>query len=220
MEKIASSVAIFDLDYTLLEGDSEALWSQFLVEKGLVGKEFLERIQDYYRDYEQGSLDFIEYEEFLLGSLTLQPMEALVRLRDEYLERVRLVIRPAIAERVQWHSTQGHTLVMVTATNRFLAEPIAAILHFQNLICTEVKHMGDSYTNKVEGIPAFGQGKVKLLDQWLAGHALTLKDSWGYSDSCNDLPLLTRVAHPVAVTPDARLRTYALEHTWKIITEP
>ena len=109
-------------------------------------------------------------------------------------------------------------LLLITAANRFTAEPIAAILHFQNLICAQIKRLGDSYTNKVEGIPAFGAGKVQLLDQWLAGHALTLDGSWGYSDSHNDLPLLKRVANPVAVSPDDKLRIYALEHGWEIIT--
>ena len=212
-----STIAIFDLDYTLLEGDSEALWSQFLFEKGLVGEEFLQQIQDYYRDYEQGSLDFFKYEEYLLDSLTRHSMHTLIPIRDEYLERIRLILRPSMLERVQWHRSQGHTLLLVTATNRLLAEPIAAILRFQNLICTQVKRLKDSYTNKVEGIPAFGAGKVQLVDQWLAGHALTLEGSWGYSDSHNDLPLLKRVANPVAVSPDDKLRAYALEHAWEII---
>ena len=212
-----STIAIFDLDYTLLSGDSEALWSQFLFEKGLVGAEFVERIQEYYRDYEGGSLDFSAYEEYLLQPLTLYSIDTLLQLRNEYLERIRLIVRPVMLERVNRHRACGHTLLLITATNRFIAEPIAAILQFQNLLCTQIKRSGDSYTNQVDGIPAFGGGKIHLLDQWLAGHALTMEGSWGYSDSHNDLHLLKRVANPVAVSPDEKLRVYALEHGWEII---
>lgn len=217
MGKTTSAVAIFDLDYTLLEGDSEVLWSQFLFEKGLVGAEFMLRIEDYYRDYEKGQLNFIESEEFLLRPLTQHPIDTLVQLRDEYLERIRLIVRPTMLEEVNWHRIHGHTLLLITATNRFTAEPIAAILNFQNLICTQVKRLGDSYTNQVEGLPAFGVGKVKLLELWLANHGLTLEESWGYSDSFNDLPLLKRVEHAVAVSPDNKLRIYALKQGWRII---
>ena len=218
MEKILSPVAIFDLDYTLLEGDSEALWSQFLLQKGLVGTEFVARIDDYYRDYEWGQLNFIKYEEFLLRPLTLHPLEMLYQLRSEYLEHIQLLIRPMMLERVDWHRAQGHTLLLKTASNSFVAEPIAASLHFQNLICTQVKRDGNSFTNQIDAIPAFREGKVQLLERWLADLSLTLEGSWGYSDSHNDLPLLNRVEHPVAVIPDYALRIFAQEHGWKIIS--
>ena len=217
LEMTPPPVAIFDLDYTLLEGDSEVIWSQFLFEKGLAGKEWLERNQEYYRDYEDGELNFIESEEFLLQPLTRHPLETLLQFRSEFLERIRPIIRPGMLERVHWHRIQGHIVLLITATNAFISEPIAALLQFENFICTRVKRLGEAYTNQIEGIPAHGAGKVRLLEQWLSSHGLTLEGSWGYSDSHNDLPLLQRVANPVAVTPDDRLRAYALEQGWKII---
>ena len=218
MNKTSSQVAIFDLDYTLLEGDSEALWSKFLLQKGLVDIEFVERINDYYHDYEWGQLNFRKYEEFLLLPLTLYPLEMLIQIRREYLEGIRMSIRPMMQELVNWHHGQGHTLLLVTATNSFIAEPIASILNFPNLICTQVKLDGNSLTNRIDAIPAYREGKVQLLEQWLADHSLTLEGSWAYSDSHNDLPLLNRVEHPVAVLPDYSLRIFAEEHGWKIIT--
>jgi HAD superfamily hydrolase (TIGR01490 family) len=217
LEKPPTPVAIFDLDYTLLEGDCEALWSQFLFEQGIVGPEFVARIHDYYCDYEKGCLNFIEYEEFLLRPLALHPLETLSRLRDDYLEHIRLLFRPSVVERVNWHRMQGHTLLLITASNSFLAEPIAEQLCFPNLICTQVKLDRDSFTNHIDNIPAFRAGKVQLLEKWLTKHALTLDGSWGYSDSHNDLPILNRVEHPIAVRPDNQLENYALEHGWKII---
>ena len=218
MEIPSAPVAIFDLDYTLLEGDCEALWSQFLFEKRLVGADFVARIQDYYCDYENGRLNFVEYEEFLLHPLTMFPLETLFQLREEYLEQIRLLFRPSMLERVHWHRIQGHTPLLITASNSFLAEPIAEWLLFSNLICTQVSRDGETFDNHVEGVPAFGAGKVQLLEHWLAGHALSLAGSWGYSDSHNDLPLLNRVDHPIAVRPDRRLGIYAHEHGWKIVS--
>jgi HAD superfamily hydrolase (TIGR01490 family) len=120
-------------------------------------------------------------------------------------------------ERVNWHIDQGHTLLLITASNSFLAEPIAEALHFRNLICTRVKRKMDLFTNQIEEMPAFSFGKVKLLENWLAAQELTLEASWGYSDSHNDLPLLSRVENPVAVVPDYQLHLYAQEHGWRII---
>jgi HAD superfamily hydrolase (TIGR01490 family) len=218
LEKLSKPVAVFDLDYTLLEGDCEALWSQFLFEKGIVGAEFVARIQDYYGDYEKGQLNFIEYEEFLLLPTTVYPLETLSRLRDEYLEHIQLLFRSSMVERVEWHRSEGHTLLMITASNSFLAKPIADRLRFPNLICTQVNRDGDTFTNHIDEIPAFQDGKVRLLDQWLVEHDLTLGGSWGYSDSHNDLPLLNQVEHPIAVRPDHQLEIHALEHGWKIIS--
>lgn len=210
-------LALFDLDYTILGGDSETLWSRFLFEKGVVDKGFLMRITDYYHAYEVGRLDIHEYEAFLLHPLTLHPQSKLHEWRAEYLRQVRQAVRPAIMRRVKRFRALGFTLMLVTASNSFIAEPIAKLLRFPHLICTQIKQKASQYTTEIEGTPAFREGKVQRLEQWLAEHGMTLEGSWGYGDSHNDLPLLTRVEHPVAVLPDPILRAYANEHGWKII---
>ena len=220
MRKILSPVAIFDLDGTLLEGDSEALWSRFLFEQGIVEAEFVARVEEYYRDYESGKLNVIEYEEFLLRPLTLYPLEKLYQLRDQYLEHIRLIVRPSMMKLVHWHRTQGHTLLLITATNSFLAGPIADLLHFPNLICTIAERQGKQITGKVSGIPVFREGKVQALNQWLTKRGLTLEGSWGYSDSKNDLPLLELMEHPVAVSPDPGLSDQARLRGWEVMLLP
>lgn len=218
LEKTSSPVAIFDLDYTILNGDSEAIWSRFMFDKGLVGTDFVARIEDYYRDYERGDLNIIEYEEFLLQPLTLHPLETLYQLRSEYLERIRQLIHPAMVERINWHRAQGHTLLLITASNSFIAEPIASLLGFPHLICTLIEQDGKQITGKLAGIPAFRAGKVQRLETWLCQQGLTLKGSFCYSDSHNDLPLLELVDYPVVVSPGSFLKAHAENHGWEIIT--
>jgi HAD superfamily hydrolase (TIGR01490 family) len=218
LEAAPPRIAIYDLDFTLLEGDSETLWSQYLFKKGIVGREFISRMEDYYHDYEQGRLDIIEYEEFLLAPLTHYPVNRLFQLRIEYLEKIRMLIRPAMLELVNWQRTQGVTLLLITASNSFLAEPIAALLKFPHLICTQIEQNGERITGKLAGIPAFRSGKVKLLERWLGDHGQTLRGSYGYSDSYNDIPLLEMVDHPVAVFPDPLLKAHAQKNGWKMIS--
>lgn len=212
-----SPLALFDLDYTLLSGDSEAMWSRFLFEKGVVDKGFLMRITDYYHAYENGHLDIHEYEAFLLQPLTVHPLSKLHEWRMEYLQNIKQAVRPNLMRRVKRFRALGFTLMLITASNSFIAEPIAKMLRFPHLICTQIKQVNGHFTTQLEGIPAFQEGKVRRLEQWLAGRCQTLDGSWGYSDSHNDLPLLTRVENPVAVLPDPILRAYANEHGWKII---
>ncbi|MGQ9834240.1 MAG: HAD family hydrolase [Candidatus Villigracilaceae bacterium] len=210
-------LALFDLDYTILSGDSEAMWSRFLFEKGVVDKGFLMRITDYYHAYDNGHLDIHEYQAFLLHPLTIHPLSKLHEWRLEYLQQVRQIVRPNIMRRVRRFRTLGFTLLLITASNNFIAEPIAKMLRFPHLICTRIKQVDGRFTNQLEGIPAFQEGKVWRLEQWMEGRGLTLEGSWGYSDSHNDLPLLKRVENPVAVLPDSVLRAYANQHGWKII---
>ncbi|MGD0707198.1 MAG: HAD family hydrolase [Anaerolineaceae bacterium] len=210
-------VAIFDLDYTLLEGDSERSWNDFLYQQKLVDFLFRERMLAFYAQYEAGVLDLRRYEEFLLRPLTRHPVDEMNRMRDVYLEKVRSMVRPKITERVGWHRAQGHELLLMTASNNFIAEPIARMLDFRNLICTQAEVKNGSFTGKVSGDPPFREGKVRQLKLWLEQNALTLDGSWCYSDSHNDLELLSLASHPVAVTPDARLRRHARQHAWEIL---
>jgi HAD superfamily hydrolase (TIGR01490 family) len=206
------TLAIFDLDFTLLEGDSEWLWSEFLLSQGVVDETFMAQIVQYYRDYEAGILDFDSYEHFLLAPQTQLSPQRFADLRADYLlEIIRPRLRPQMVKRVDWHRTQRHTLLLITASNASLAEPIARLLQFPNLICTQIEN------GHPVGTPAFHTGKVTLLQAWLAEQGNSLSGSWGYSDSHNDLPLLQQVTHPVAVRPDAILRSHAVQAGWKVI---
>lgn len=206
------TLAIFDLDFTLLEGDSEWLWSEFLLAQGLVGEDFIAQIKAYYRDYEAGTLDFDAYEHFLLAPQTRLGPNRFEALRQTYLQDVvRPRLRPWMLERAAQHRAQGHTLLLITASNASLATPIARLLQFPHLLCTQIEN------GQPVGTPAFREGKVDLLKHWLAQHEQTLADSWGYSDSHNDLPLLEQVSHPVAVRPDPLLLRHALQQGWDVL---
>lgn len=210
-------LALFDLDFTLIEGDCEWLWSEFLVEQSVVGEDFLHKIIQFYSEYEAGQLDVWAYEAFLLEPLTRLNNQSMLDLRALYLERIQSLLRPYMVERIHWHRAQGHALVVITASNAFLARPIAELLNITDLICTEIEVEQDRPTGRITGVPAFREGKVQRLRTWLSEKDKTLDESWGYSDSHNDLPLLQQVAHPVAVTPDPVLAAHALEHGWEII---
>ncbi len=210
-------VVVFDLDGTLLNGDSEMLWSHFLLERGVVDADYDRKITAFYRDYENGRLDFETYEEHLLHPLRVTAPEVILGERSQYLDRIRAALRPKMLERIEWHRGQRHRILLLTATNDFLAVPIAALLHIQDLICTRAETEGHSFTGKIAGVPAFREGKITHLKSWLAVNALALENSWAYSDSHNDLELLGSVDHPVAVTPDRKLRRHAREHRWEIM---
>lgn len=213
----SAPIAIFDLDYTLLSGDSEAMWSRFLFDQKVIDQYFLEQIINNYHTYEQGWLDIHEYEALLLRPLTEHPLPELFQLRLGYLKQIRLSVRNTMMRKVKHFRNMGFILLLITASNSFIAEPIATALGFPNLICTQVKRNGKYFTNQIEGVPAFREGKVRRLEQWLQEKGLSLVNSWGYSDSHNDLPLLSLVEHPVAVAPDFVLREHARKHGWKII---
>ncbi|MGC1376131.1 MAG: HAD-IB family hydrolase, partial [Anaerolineales bacterium] len=186
-------VALFDLDYTLLEADSEALWCKYLFDQGVVDSAFMAGIEAFFRQYKDGTLDLRSYQEFLLAPLAQNPLAEMLRLRQDYLEWVRSVARPSMLERVDLHRSKNHALVMITATSSFIAEPIAHMLGFPNLICTKLEVRNGNFTGKISGVPAFQHGKVIRLMAWLREEKLSLKGSWFYSDSHNDLPLLKLV---------------------------
>ncbi|NMB88240.1 MAG: HAD family hydrolase [Chloroflexi bacterium] len=213
----AFALALFDLDNTLLEGDCEALWVSFLYRQNLVDRAFVDRILAYYADYERGCLDIYAYEDFLLQPLAGHSLEAIQELRAQYLKQIRSTVRPDMQQRLDWHRSQGHLPLLITASNDFLAEPVARLLGFGELICTRLACDGERWTGKILGTPAFRDDKVRLLEAWLVQNGRTLQGSWAYSDSHNDLPLLGLVDHPVAVTPDDLLRQHALSRRWEIL---
>jgi len=214
------SLAIFDLDNTLLDGDSDYLWGQFLVERGLVDGAFYEREnQRFYDQYRAGTLDIYEFLTFMLRPLASNPLAELLNWRAQFLEaKIRPILLPRAMELVKQHRTAGDTLLIITATNRFITEPIAEMLGVPNLLATEPEFVNGRYTGRPAGIPCFQQGKVERLNAWLAATGHDLAESWFYSDSHNDLPLLSRVAYPVAVDPDDVLAEYAQERGWPMIS--
>ncbi len=215
-------LALFDLDNTLLQGDSDYAWCEFLIDKGVLEEEAFREANDrFYRDYETGTLDMQEYLAFQLKPLGELPMEDLHRWREEYVAtRVEPMISPDALALLEKHRARGDELVLITATNRFVTEPIAERLNVPTLLATEVERANGRYTGRPSGTPTFREGKVTRLEEWLTQTGQTLEGSFFYSDSQNDLPLLNKVDHPVAVNPDPVLRAHAKEKGWPILLLP
>ena len=216
------ALALFDLDNTLLQGDSDYAWCEFLIDKGVLeGEAFREANDRFYRDYEAGTLDMQEYLAFQLKPLGEHSMEELYRWREEYVAtRVEPMISPDALALLEKHRARGDELVLITATNRFVTEPIAVRLEIPTLLATDVEQANGRYTGRPTGVPTFREGKVTRLEEWLKETGHTLRGSFFYSDSQNDLPLLERVDHPVAVNPDPVLRARAEEEGWPILLLP
>jgi HAD superfamily hydrolase (TIGR01490 family) len=214
------SLAIFDLDHTLLAGDSDYLWGRFLVERGLVDGQAYERENErFYRAYEAGKLDIYEFLAFQLRPLSLHDPATLEFLRTEFMaEKIEPILLPAARRLIESHREHGRTLVIITATNRFITAPIARAFGVEHLIATEPEMRDGRYTGAVTGTPCYREGKVERLQDWIHERGFSLADSWFYSDSHNDLPLLKRVTHPVAVDPDLTLDDHAKRKGWQIIS--
>jgi len=214
------ALAIFDLDNTLLGGDSDYLWGQFLIEQGVVDKASYEREnQRYFQEYQQGTLDILAFLSFQLQPLATHDIDQLVRWRKQFLqEKIQPIILPAALDLIQRHRDKGHTLLVITATNRFITEPIVKAMSIETLIATEPGMVNGRYTGRVDGIPCFREGKVQRLKQWLKTSGMNLASSTFYSDSHNDLPLLELVTNPVAVDPDDTLAQHAEMKGWPIIS--
>ncbi|HIA08564.1 MAG TPA: HAD family hydrolase [Chromatiaceae bacterium] len=214
------SLAIFDLDNTLLAGDSDYLWGQHLITLGVVDADLYERANDrFYKDYKQGQLDIMAFLKFALKPLSQHSTSTLQGWREDFLrERIRPIALPAAHALVDKHREAGDTLLIITATNRFITGPIAELFGIDNLIATDPEKIDGKYTGKITGTPCFQHGKVERLQHWLDQHQQSLDDSWFYSDSINDLALLEQVSHPVAVDPDERLRAHAITANWSVIS--
>lgn len=214
------ALAIFDLDDTLVDCDSEGLWLKFMVERGLVDAQAIQRVIEFTRTYAVGQMDFDQYEVFFLNLFKELPAEVLRDSLAGFLELVRSHLRPEVLERLNRHRAQGDRILLITATSVFLSRPIAELLGVADLIATQSELDTEGRpTGKIIGTIPFQSRKVILLEAWLREHGCSLEDSWGYSDSCNDLPLLQKTAHPVAVAPDKILRDHALEHGWEVLLD-
>lgn len=214
------ALAIFDLDNTLLGGDSDYLWGEYLVENNLVDNESYQRTnQHFYDQYLAGTMDIFEFSAFQFQPLADNPMATLLEWREDYLQnKIMPIMLPAAQSLIAKHQQQNDTLLIVTATNSFITTPIAEKLSIPNLIATEPEMQNGQFTGKVSGTPSYQQGKVTRLEAWLSEQNQSLAGSYFYSDSHNDLPLLEQVTHPVAVDPDSQLRDIATERDWPIIS--
>lgn len=214
------SLAIFDLDNTLLADDSDYLWGQFLVDQGIVDSSYYEQENDrFYKEYKEGNLDIYEFLEFSLKPLADNPLQDLLKWRSQFIEEVirPILLKPA-QELINKHQQQGDILLVITATNKFVTEPIVELYGINHLLATTPEFLGERYTGNVAGTPCFQEGKITRLNEWLQVTGYSLDDSWFYSDSHNDLPLLQLVEHPVAVNPDEKLKQYAEKSNWPIIS--
>ncbi len=205
------ALAIFDLDHTLLNGDSDYLWGEYMVVNKIVDRSEYQRInQSFLEDYHRGELDNDKYLQFALHPLTIYPLEKLYAWREDYVESwIKPIIASGTLELLKKHRQQGDTLIIVSATNFFITEPIANLLNIPNLLSTVPELINNRYTGDYIGIPTFKEGKVTVLTQWLKKSPHSLDDSYFYSDSINDLPLLEQVSIPVAVNPDDTLQQIA-----------
>ena len=217
------NLALFDLDNTLLAGDSDYNWSLFLIKQGLLDeKTHHERNEQFYLDYKNGNLDIYKFLAFQLKPLSEHSVADLNALHAKYMDTV---IRPMMTKKAQdlvnQHKAQGDLCLVITATNSFVTKPIAQAYGIAHLIGTDPEMVNGAYTGGVAGVPSFQEGKVTRLKLWLAERGQELADfeqSYFYSDSHNDLPLMKLVTHPVAVDADAKLTAYAQQHGWPHIS--
>lgn len=222
-QDLTQNLALFDLDNTLLAGDSDYNWSLFLISEGLLdAKTHHDRNEQFYADYKAGQLNIVEFLKFQLKPLSEHPKAFLDELHLKYMQKV---IRPMMTEKAQAlvnkHKAAGDLCVVITATNSFVTKPIAAAYGIEHLIGSDPEMVNGQYTGGVTGVPTYKEGKVIRLNQWLAARGKKLQDyetSYFYSDSLNDLALLQIVTNPVAVDADETLTKVAQEKAWPQIS--
>lgn len=213
------TLAIFDLDHTLLDGDSDYLWGEYMVENRIVDAQaYRARNRVFYEDYRRGALDNDQYLAFSLEPLTHYTIEKLYDWRKDYIENwIKPIIAPGARSLLDKHRAQQHELLIISATNLFITEPIAQLLGVSTILSTEPEIIDNRYTGRYLGIPTYKEGKVTVLHLWLERSAHNLQGSYFYSDSINDLALLEQVDNPITVNPDDELKVIATERGWKII---
>ena len=214
------ALAIFDLDETLISADSDYKWGQYIAEKGLVNPdEHLYRSNIFYQQYKAGVLDVSEYYEFACSVLANHPTDLLNKHLATFVdERIKPVILPKAMELIDWHRSEGNYVMVITSTIEFITRPIVNLFGIETLIAPIPKFKKGRYTGNLLSSPSFGPGKVSCLNAWLKNSIHNLEGSFFYSDSHNDLPLLSLVDHPVAVDPDPILRKEAMVQKWPILT--
>lgn len=214
------ALAIFDLDNTLIGGDSDHAWGEFLVQQGAVdGEKYRQMNDEFYQRYVEGALDMRDYLAFALQPLAQLDRERLVALHRQFMsEVIQPMWLPAAVRLLQEHRKQGDFLLVITSTNSFIVEPICAKLGVDDFLATNLVMRDNRYTGEVDGEPTFREGKVTRLNAWLEETGHSLEGSSFYSDSINDLPLLEVVDQPVVVDPDDALARVAAERGWRVIS--
>lgn len=214
------ALAIFDLDNTLIAGDSDHSWGVFLVEKQLVDAEIYRQANDgFYADYKNGTLDIHAYLQFSLAPLAHHSMAELEKLHAEFMcDHIEPLMLPKAEALLQHHRDRGDHLLIITATNGFVTRPIAKRLGVDHILATDPEVTDDRYTGNFVGTPCFQAGKITHLHEWLKHNQHSLEGAYFYSDSINDLPLLEQVDHPIVVDADERLAAIARERNWKAIS--
>jgi len=213
-------LAIFDIDNTLIAGDSDLLWGEFLCERNYVDSNvYKAEHEKYYKDYLSGKLDINNFLSFQLKVLGENDLNLLKKWRKDFFEeKIRPVILPKAHQLIDKHRNQNHDLLIITATNRFIVEPIASEFKIENIIACEPEIYNEQFTGKFTGTPSYAEGKVERFNDWLKTIGRRLEESWFYSDSHNDIPLMKKVNHPVAVDPDESLKNEAIKMDWAIIS--
>ena len=212
-------LAIFDLDNTLIGGDSDYLWGEFLCDQCIISdKDSFQKMNDYfYQQYEIGKLDIYAWAEFSFKVLAEYSLNELNKLRQEFIDTK---IRPIFLEKAQncidTHKKNGDTVLVITASNTFITKPVVEMYGIEHLLATEPEFKSGRFTGKVSGIPCFQSGKIDNLMPWLENHNESLNGSYFYSDSHNDLPLLELVDTPIAVNSDKILTSVAEEKGWQV----
>ncbi|WP_331344698.1 HAD family hydrolase [Cellvibrio sp. UBA7661] len=214
------ALAIFDLDNTLIAGDSDHSWGVFLVERQLVDADVYRRANDgFYADYKNGTLDIRAYLQFSLAPLTQHSMEDLQKLHAEFMQKhIEPLMLPKAVALLKKHHDQGDHLLIITATNGFVTRPIAKRLGVDDILATDPEVVDGRYTGNFVGTPCFQAGKITHLHEWLKSSHHSLEGAYFYSDSINDLPLLELVDNPVAVDADERLSHIARERNWTMLS--
>lgn len=215
------TLALFDLDNTLIAGDSDYLWGEFLVAHQLVdAASHREANAAFYRDYQRGELDVAAYLRFALKPLSRYSLRELADFHARFMqESIEPIWLPQAVSLIDHHRKLGHRLAVVTATNRFIVEPIVRRLGIEDLICSEPEVLNDTYTGNFTGTPCYAHGKVACVEQWLQKRPEeNLADAWFYSDSHNDIPLLSLVKNPVAVDADEKLKQVSAHKNWPTIS--
>ena len=214
------SLAIFDLDNTLLGGDSDHAWGEFIVAHQIVDPEAYQAQNDrFFNDYLAGKLDIQVYLNFCLQLLGEHETAQLNAWHEAFMaEKITPIILPKALTLIEKHRAAGDTLMIITATNRFITAPIARQLGIDILLATECERDDKGFTGRTTDVPCFREGKVTRLQRWLLENNRTLNGSYFYSDSHNDLPLLSMVEHPVAVDPDETLKAHAEAQGWPVVS--
>ncbi len=213
-------LCIFDLDNTLLAGDSDYAWGEFLVQKGVVDANTYQQENDrFYEEYKNKTLDIYEYQRFVFAPLITMDQTTRDALHEEFMSStIEPLFQHKAHELIAQHKAQGDVLLVITATNSFITRPIVERLGIENLLATEPEMINGMFTGEVSGEPCFQEGKIIRLKAWLNTQAHTFTSTCFYSDSINDAPLLEFVDEAFAVDPDEALTALANEKQWPIIS--